>query len=904
MIPTRTRASAILVLVTVVAPIAFAVSMLPTYGAPISQFFASTQPQASATGDFNCDGVMDVVVAKATFASASTFPLNVIIGNGSGGFIDGTASVITGVVPQVQWPREMVVDDFNGDGRPDVFIADTGRDVNPFPGYQNQLLLSTSDCHLVNATSSLPQQPDYTHSATAGDIDNDGDVDLYVGNIYGAAVIPPQIWLNDGTGRFAVASGLLPAAQTDLSQNRYTSSEFVDVNNDGAVDLILGAEDHTTNSVVLLNDGTGHFALVPNAMPAKPFASTAIVLDIKSADINHDGYPDLVLAVTKGVPFYVGRWLQILIGNGQGGFVDQTDTRLPQVDNTKTWFIFVSFADFDGDGNDDLIARVPYQTSSNGSNDHLFATQDSGGQGIFTPVALLAPSALDGVFSLVDRSTNGHRDFLTIGEVITRILPQNNAVILPGIPKDIRLTPLTNRVRLGWPYVWGATSYNIWRSDTPGTQGLLIGTVAATRFEDFAANGTPMYYSVRAVNSAGTSAASKQVTGNLASAPAIATQPSNQVGPSGQTRRFSVSASGTPTPSHRWQKSVNGGVAWTDIVNAAPYSGATTATLTVTNITAGLSGTQYRCIVTSVAGSATSSPATLTIQAAAAPGDLDNDGRTDLTVYRPSNGFWYIRQSSNGFTGYTAYQWGISTDIPVIGDYDGDGRADVAVYRPSTGVWYVLLSSTNYATHSARQWGLDADVPIPGDYDGDGKTDLGIYRPSTGVWYVLLSNTNYATYIARQWGLDADMPVPGDYDGDGKMDLGIYRPSTGVWYVLLSSTNYATYIARQWGLNADVPVPGDYDGDGKTDLGIYRPSTGVWYVLQSGSSFTTYLWRQWGISTDLALGGDYDGDGRTDLAVYRPSTGVWYILQSSTNYTTYIDQHWGLSTDIPVLQPK
>lgn len=43
-------------------------------------------------------------------------------------------------------------------------------------------------------------------------------------------------------------------------------------------------------------------------------------------------------------------------------------TRLPQVDNTKTWFIVVSFMDLDGDGYDDLIARVPYRNSS---GDHL-----------------------------------------------------------------------------------------------------------------------------------------------------------------------------------------------------------------------------------------------------------------------------------------------------------------------------------------------------------------------------------------------------------------------------------------------------------------------------------------------------------------------------------------------------
>jgi hypothetical protein len=335
-------------------------------------------------------------------------------------------------------------------------------------------------------------------------------------------------------------------------------------------------------------------------------------------------------------------------------------------------------------------------------------------------------------------------------------------------------------------------------------------------------------------------------------------------------------------------------------VNIVASGAGASRTLTITPALNQL-GTTTITVTASTRGLSVSTSFTLLVYAnGAIPGDYDGDGKTEVAIYRPPTGIWYILNSSTNFSNYSSYQWGVSTDVPVLGDYDGDGKADVAVYRPATGIWYILLSTTNFTSYVAYQWGVSTDVPVPGDYDGDGKTDVAIYRPATGIWYILLSSTNATNYVAYQWGVSTDRPVPGDFDGDGKTDVGVYRPATGIWYILTSSTNASSYVSYQWGVATDLPVVGDYDGDGKADVAVFRPATGTWYMLQSSTNATSYLSFQWGVATDRPVAGDYDGDGRTDVSVYRPATGIWYVLRSSTNSTAYVAYQWGVSTDIPL----
>jgi hypothetical protein len=340
----------------------------------------------------------------------------------------------------------------------------------------------------------------------------------------------------------------------------------------------------------------------------------------------------------------------------------------------------------------------------------------------------------------------------------------------------------------------------------------------------------------------------------------------------------------------------------TGSVDVAPGS---SATYSLTATATSLNGGDYPVVT---AGFTSTQPPTPPPPPSshALDGDFDGDHKTDLTIYRPSTGMWYILLSSTGYTGGAGFSWGLSTDVPVPGDYDGDGKIDLAVYRPSTGVWYILLSSTGFtqAQAAAYTYGVAGDVPVPGDYDGDGKTDLAIYRPSTGMWYMLLSSSGFTVGAGYGYGVSGDVPVPGDYDGDGKTDLAIFRPSTGMWYMLLSSTGFTVGAGFSLGTNGDIPLPGDYDGDGKTDLAVYQPSSGIWYLLLSSTGFGQLTGHRYGVAGDVPVPGDYDGDGKLDLAIYRPSTGMWYMLLSSTGFTQGAGFYWGASGDVPLLRVR
>jgi hypothetical protein len=266
--------------------------------------------------------------------------------------------------------------------------------------------------------------------------------------------------------------------------------------------------------------------------------------------------------------------------------------------------------------------------------------------------------------------------------------------------------------------------------------------------------------------------------------------------------------------------------------------------------------------------------------------DFDGDSKTDISIFRPSDGSWWYSRSSD--TQFRVFNFGVSTDKLVPGDFTGDGKTDIAIWRPSTGEWFIQRSDDN--TYFSFPFGSSGDIPVVGDFDADGKADPAVFRPSSSTWYI--SKSSGGTIIIN-FGASGDLPVAADYDGDGKTDIAIFRPSDGSWWYVRSIDSQ--FRVFSFGVSTDKPVQGDYTGDGKADIAVFRPATGEWFIQRSEDN--SYFSFPFGAAGDLPVPGDYDGDGKMDAGVFRPSNVTWFINRTTAGI---LITNFGATGDQPI----
>jgi hypothetical protein len=375
---------------------------------------------AVALADFDRDGDLDVFFAGET---------KLLWINTGGLFVDYSAANLPPGLANA-WTRDVAVGDLDGNGAPDLLLGNLGTSS----GEQDEIYLNAGNGSFVDATAThLPPSPSPTWAVDLGDVDRDGDLDLYVANIHQGglpSVAQDQLFLNTGGGRFVEASNALPSETYNTND-----AVFADCDGDGDLD-VLAANGHrggmpSQPDLVLRNDGLGNFTasgtgftsslielsthrwatgdfdadgdidcIALASMETRVFLNrgNAEFIDatqrypwlvrraVAAGDFDRDGIIDLA-AITDGlgVPSS-GRWIRnclLLRGRGNGEFVDVSSRMPSDIPDAN----YVTAGDLDLDGDFDLVfATLPLSSSSR----ILLAWNDGAGNFSTTPSLSLA----------------------------------------------------------------------------------------------------------------------------------------------------------------------------------------------------------------------------------------------------------------------------------------------------------------------------------------------------------------------------------------------------------------------------------------------------------------------------------------------------------------------------------
>ncbi len=338
--------------------------------------------QASVV-DIDGDLDLDLVWANGQGFSSQGAALKarVWINNGSGTFTDETDARTGGLTG---WFRGVEFGDIDRDGDWDMILAN---DFNKQP----QLLVNDGNGFFSNETASrLPAQTLSSARGQFGDVDNDGDLDLFLcnsgaSNRFGSG--PPKLYLNDGSGFFSdVSASQIPAGNISDQQDAI----FGDVDGDLDLDLVVVSRNAATK--LWKNNGAGVFTNV-----AFPADGSSYSFDM--GDIDGDGDLDL-LSAEGGVD-------KLFENNGNGAFtnISAKVNGNPSADDNDS-----KFFDMDNDGDLDFIVG-----SLASSGERVFRNNGAKTNPQFNLVAGALTAGVDSSLDVViaDFTGDGRLDIVT-----------------------------------------------------------------------------------------------------------------------------------------------------------------------------------------------------------------------------------------------------------------------------------------------------------------------------------------------------------------------------------------------------------------------------------------------------------------------------------------------------------
>ncbi len=318
-----------------------------------SSVSVNNSPDGLVTGDFNRDGRADLAVVNKGSNNVS-----ILLSQ------DGSFAVI-GTYGVGSAPNTIAAADYNNDGKLDLAV--TNQNSNSFTLLRGDGLGG----FISGFTFSTQAQPS---SLTFADFNLDGGQDIAVLHLEGNII---SIFFGDGTGGFLNSLNINLGTQ----MRGKTSIITADLNLDGKPDIVAsgvfisagGGE--FTAVIYALGDGAGGFPTVNFYNPSGFLAETA---DMKVADVNRDGKPDIV--ATANTVFNNPVKFSVALGNGTGGFTLQGQPSDRDAFDGKTRSLVVS--DFNSDGKVDLAFSQEFASNTNN-----FFVMSGNGDGFFSHTA-------------------------------------------------------------------------------------------------------------------------------------------------------------------------------------------------------------------------------------------------------------------------------------------------------------------------------------------------------------------------------------------------------------------------------------------------------------------------------------------------------------------------------------
>ncbi len=292
--------------------------------------------------DVDGDGDLDLVAVNCGgfFSNPTPQPLTIYTNDGAGSFTNGSALVSNYVASL----RQVAFGDIDNDGDVDLFAPAAGADQ------PDALFVMDGGTFTNEAAARLPANLSSDAGATRfGDFDNDGDLDIIVANGYLNGGGPAGLYYNDGAGNFTAApSGSVPS----IGGGNPDDLDLADV--DGDFDLDVYVNNHSGQNALWLNDGDGTFTDASSTLPPLGSGSQFHYGPV-FCDVDNDGDSDILIDNTGG-----GYTEQLLINAGNGTFTDET-SRI--TGNSGADDNLVSCVDYDADGDFDIVVGA---LSSNG----------------------------------------------------------------------------------------------------------------------------------------------------------------------------------------------------------------------------------------------------------------------------------------------------------------------------------------------------------------------------------------------------------------------------------------------------------------------------------------------------------------------------------------------------------